>query len=104
VLFSIKKLPKSPNAGGSAKGVGRKISRGANGKKDRKIAKKYIPTIYLLITKNNTIKPLPGGGSNGKRPKNKSLYVLYLYHVGKSRRSTAPLPTPMGSAPRPPHE
>jgi len=66
-------------------GVGRKISkgRGSNGKK----------------TKNNT--SVFQRGSTEKRPKNSkidrkivllSLYLLYLYHVWKSRRATAPCP------------
>jgi len=54
--------------------------------------------------KNSTIKPLSGGGGNGKkRPKSSknhrkivllSLYLLYLYLVWKSKGGVAPLPTP----------
>jgi len=67
------------------KSVGRKISRGlGNGKK----------------TEKSTIKPLPGGGGQQKKKREiakkrskialLSLYLLYLYHVWKSRGGYSP--------------
>jgi len=52
-------------------------------KKDRKIAKK---------TENSTIKPLPGGSNrkNDQKIALFSLYLLYLYHLWKSRRHGPP--------------
>jgi len=58
-----------------AKGVGRKISRGTNGKKSEKMAKRLG-----TIKKNSTVKPLLGG--NEKKTE-------------KQRTHCFPLPTPM---------
>jgi len=61
--------------------------RGGQRKKVQKIANKI---------ENSTIKPLPRGGGNGKKDQKIALfsfYLQYLYHVGKSRGATAPLPS-----------
>jgi len=72
---------------GACKGVGRKFSRGGQLKKRQKISKKYRIALLSLFQ----------GRERGtkKRPKIAllRLYLLYLYHVSKSRGATAPLPS-----------
>jgi len=66
--------------GTPTKGVDRKISREANGKKTKKYHKRLKIALLSLFQ----------GGANGKKTKNSkkhrkitllSFYILYLYHV-----------------------
>jgi len=84
-----------PHCGGVvSKGVGRKFSRVGQRKKIPKIGKKYQKIAVFILFQGGKRKKTPKIAKNSTF---KPLYLLYLYHVWKSRETPMVVPAPLPS-------